>query len=474
MPRDARGLLRWGVIANLVLAAALSTAWACSQPMFGLADETANFDYAYQVWKGHLPVFEDGLLLTPPFGVRPPVQWTAQHPPLFYLIQAPFIGPLVDADRLLAAGYAGRAVNTAITVALVAAVMWAASAIAPARRSLWLAAGTVAACYPLVIRVGGEIFNDNLLALWSALLVGLTALILRRGPTPRRLIIFAVVAACALLTRLAGAPVSAVCGGVLGVALLLLRPRPWRSIAGLIGAGAFAGLASGWFYLRNLRLTGNLAGGHFDYLTHRVKRSFSEVVTRNEVWEQLLAIHGYQLLDPVLTSILLAGLPVAAACVLGLRRLLQRPVVQADRALAVLLVGLVATVVLMQLSYVGAGGGASMRYLGPLTVVVAYAVAAGLTANRRAAPLLLSLWAALEFLTFAIFVLTSAVRPDPALGTAPVFPLATASAVLVAATALAVALGTQFALARRRGDASGSGRVGDVRFVASTAPEDRG
>lgn len=80
--------VRLGIAANLVLAASMATAWAYSQPLFGTADEAAHFDYAYQVWTGRLPVFERGLVIRPPFGFLPPVQWTAQHPPLYYLVLA--------------------------------------------------------------------------------------------------------------------------------------------------------------------------------------------------------------------------------------------------------------------------------------------------------------------------------------------------------------------------------------------------
>lgn len=442
----APGLIRIGVVANLILAAAAAVAWASSRAMFATGDEAAHLDYAYQVWTGRLPVFEDGLAIHQTFGVRPPVQWTAQHPPLFYLLLAPFVGPLAGADHILAAGYAGRMVNVLITVGLVAAVMWAASALAPGRRALWLASGTVAATYPLVVQVGGTVYNDNLLAACAALLVGLTARIMWRGATPKRLLLFGLVAAAALWTRSAGVVVIAVCATTLCGSLLLQRPRAWKAVAGLSAAVVAAAASSAWFYLRNQRLTGNLLGGHFDYLTHRVRRTLPEVVQRVEVWDQLLMIHGYYLVDRHLATFLLVGLPTVVACVIGVRRLIRNRCAVPDLAIAVLLVGLVGAVLLMQLMYVSRGGGASQRYLAPLDVVIAFAIASGLTAVRLLAPALLAVWVGLQLVSLADLVLGS-LHWVSLYSTAPVFTAPTVISVVLAFGAVVVTLAVQVAIA---------------------------
>jgi len=95
-PRLTRRLVRLAAGANVAAVLAFSLAWAWSLTLLRNNDETGHFDYAYQVWHGRLPVFEDGVSVKPPFASIPPVQWTAQHPPLFYVIEAPFIGPFVD------------------------------------------------------------------------------------------------------------------------------------------------------------------------------------------------------------------------------------------------------------------------------------------------------------------------------------------------------------------------------------------
>ena len=369
-----------------------------------------------------------------------------QHPPLFYLLLAPFVGPLAAADHVLAAGFAGRAVNVVITVGLVAAVMWASSALAPSRPQVWLASGTVAALYPLVLQVGGAVYNDNLSAAWAALLVGLTARMMRSGATVRRLVLFGLVAAAALWTRSAGVVVIAVCATTLGAALLVSQPRRWRNAAGVVIAVAGAVGSSAWFYLRNQRLTGNLLGGHFGYLPHRVKRPLPEVATRVEVWDQLLMIHGYGWVDRHLATAVLVGVPVVVAAAIGVRHVLLSRRVVPELTLAVLLSGLTGAVLLTQLMYVSAGGGASERYLAPLTVVVAFAVGCGLTAMRPLGPVLLGLWAALEFGPLAAHVVAS-LHWVSLYSSAPLLPVPSVVAIVVAGSAIVVSLVVQIAMA---------------------------
>ena len=436
---DARAAFRLGAVANMLAAGALSAAAAFSRPLFSSGDEAAHLDYAYQVWRGRLPVFENGLSIDPSFGLVPPVQWTALHPPLFYLLEAPVVGPFVDADRMLAAGYAGRAVCILLSCALVAAVMWAVAQIAPGRRVLWLVAGAVTAVNPIVIAVGSAVYNDNLSTVWMTLLIGLTARMVRGRVSLRGLVFFAVLAAAALLTRSSSFVIIGACATTLGCALLLRRPTPWRTLAYLVCAVAAAVAASAWFYLRNRELTGNLLGAHWGYLPHRQERPVLEVATNHAVLKQLLATYGYGVVDAVLISLLLVGLPMAVAAVLAVRHLALRRRLVPDAALAALLGGLVIIFVAMQLQYVSRGGGASPRYLEPVIVVVSLGIAWSLTALPRLVPVLVPAWLALAFFPMAASVGKALVTGSPH-STAPLYPGPATAAVALAGAALAASV----------------------------------
>jgi len=282
-------LVRLAVVATLVSSALLAAAYALSHPLFGVGgDEMAHFDYAYQVWHGHLPVFEHGLVVHPPWGDHPPRQWTAQHPPLFYLLTAPFVGPFVDDGRYVAAGYAARAVSAVIATGLTAATQWLGREVAPRRPALWLTAGLVAAVNPPVVIFSGSIYNDNLMVLFSTLLIAGTVRMLRIGPSLWTVLLFGLFTAGALWTRASALLPVGLCGLVVGLAWLLRRKPKWRALVGLGGVSLAAVAAVAWFYLRNPRLTGNLAGARLGedltYLQNRHTRSFRDVILDPSVW----------------------------------------------------------------------------------------------------------------------------------------------------------------------------------------------
>ena len=454
-------MVRTGAAANIVAAGAAAAAFAFTSPLFSSADEAAHVDYAYQVWSGHLPVFEEGLRIHPAFGFLPPVQWTAQHPPLYYLLQAPFVGPFADAGDYLAAGYAARAVNVAIVCALVAAVMWAAAAILPGRRAVWLTAGTVTAASPWVIRVGGSVYNDAFGALWATLVVGVTAVILRRGPSPRRVAALGATMALALSSRAALIVVVAACAGVVGLVLLLRRRLGAAAVVAAVTAAAVA--VTAWFYVRNLRLTGSLLGGHPDWSEEnlgRVQRPVTEVVTDWTTWRSLLSVYGNSVLSPWLVTAVLAAVPVAVAvCLYGARLVRSRPPRLSDLASATVVCAVPLAFVAMQLQYAAGGGGLNPRYLLPVVLSVSLAVSTALVAARRWTPVLLAAWLALAVGEFAAWVL----RALPSAGlagaeTAPTFPGAAVVALVVAACAFVLALAAVSDTTARNRDERRTGR----------------
>jgi hypothetical protein len=125
-------------VGGLVLAiVGAATAFAALSKALYTSDETAHMDYAYQVWLGRLPVFQHGLLFRPPGANVPPVQWEAQHPPLFYLITAPVVGPLINGGHWLSAVLAGRACCVVVAAACIVALSWAGSLVSQGNRLSW-------------------------------------------------------------------------------------------------------------------------------------------------------------------------------------------------------------------------------------------------------------------------------------------------------------------------------------------------
>ncbi|MEU0316322.1 hypothetical protein [Nocardioides sp. NPDC006273] len=451
----ARQLWTAGLIANLVTCAGVCAGYALSSPLYASKDEVAHADHAYQLWHDTLISVGDPMRMPQIWGYTLPFDWTGQHPPLFYLLLAPVVGPLTDAGHLLAAGMAARGISVVITCLVVAAVMWTTRQIVPGRPEMSIAAGLVTALSPALTRLGGIVFNDNLFVLWATLLVGQTVWLLRHGPRPRGLVLFVLYAAAALGTRLPGVVFIGLCATTLGLVWLFTGPRrDWVGVLRLGVAVLLAVAVNAWFYLRNFRDTGNWSGMQTDLvgkaggpLHAREVRPVLDVATDPDIWRQLLIPPALQ--EHVAIGAALTIVPLVIGLIVGLRVLsrTRRDLVRV--ATALLLLALTVVIVGIQLRYAAGGGGAYWRYLVPLTIVTSLLTAIGLTSGPRLAGPAIAVWAATAYALFAAHV----APPNPTggdLATAPVFQPAAWVATGIAGVAAVVGVATVLLVAVAR------------------------
>lgn len=470
MPEHRR-LQVLGVVGSLMASLGAGAAYALSQPLYGTADESAHANHAYNLWHGHLVRSLEPMTMPQLWGFRAPFDWTAQHPPLFYVLEAPLVGPLTDAGRLLAAGYAGRALSAVFAGLLVLAVMWAARGVAPKRPDLMVAAGVLTAISPMVVPAAGLILNDTLFAMWAALLVGQTARMVRSGITTPGAAVFALAGCGALGTRLPGAVFIIMCAGALTLAWLITGPRRGVGMVRVVAACVAPVVVNAWFYLRNREMTGNLAGARPDLVgqpgpgKNRTFRSFPEAVADPTVWKGFFATHGFDLVDSNLAAAVLLGFPLAVALAVAIALVWRRRAARAQIVVGLLFLGLVTGVLVLQLHYVAGGGGASWRYIMPVVVATSIATGWVLTLLPRLVWLSLPGWVAATFVPFAAFV---APPNDGAVGSgltvAPMFPVEAGVALVISAVGVGLATVAGCALAARRGGAGGgAGAVGPRR-----------
>ncbi|MFC8800903.1 hypothetical protein ACFT2C_24495 [Promicromonospora sp. NPDC057138] len=447
------------VPAAVLAAIFASLVQALLSPPLHTGDETAHLDYAYQVWTGHLPVFEDGLVLAPEAGSVPPVQWAAQHPPLYYVVLAPVVGPLVDGGHIVAAVYAARGLNVLGAGALVLVAAWAARRAFPASPLVAPVTALVVGATAWVARVGGSGYNDILAALLTTWLLGLAASSVRSGLTwPRAAGLIAVSALC-LGSRLhtvvmVGVLVAAVLAGVVlrTAGLHDGRGEAVRAVVVALGVPAAVAATSGWFYLRNVALTGSVTGGHPDWAAQnldRAARPVTDVLADAGVWTRLLAVFGHDQLPDVAVVLVLLVAPAALAVAAGIRTVRDARLPATERADVLILVTgatAVAATLAMQLVYTAGGGSPHPRYLLPVIGILAMLVAHGLVSTRRWLPWAAGLWCAVPLIDQAVWVAVSAPRyagtwPDGSLSVTGAWVAwgATCVAVAVAVAGLAVA-----------------------------------
>ncbi|NGN92564.1 hypothetical protein G5C66_07400 [Nocardioides sp. KC13] len=451
----ARQLWTVGLIANLITCAGVCAGYALSSPLYGAKDEVAHVDHAYQLWHGTLIAIGDPMRMPQIWGYTLPFDWTGQHPPLFYLLLAPVVGPLTDAGHLLAAGLTARGIVLVITCLVVAAVMWTTRQIVPSRPEVAVAAGLVTALSPALTRLGGVVFNDNLFVLWATLLVGQTVWLLRHGPRTRGVALFGLYAAAALGTRLPGVVFIGLCATTLGLVWLFTGPRrDWAAVVRLGVAVLLAVAANAWFYVRNFQATGNWSGMQTDLvgkaggpLHERKVRSVLDVATDPDIWHQLLIPPALQ--ERVVVGIVLTIVPLVLGAIVGLRAFSRERREPVRVATALLLLALTVVIVAIQLNYAAGGGGAYWRYLLPLTIVTSLLTALGLTATPRVAGPAVVIWAAATYAVFAAHI----APPNPSggdLATAPVFQTAAWVAAGVAGVACVAGVATVLLVAVAR------------------------
>ncbi|MER6974085.1 phospholipid carrier-dependent glycosyltransferase [Nocardioides sp. NPDC000445] len=313
--------------------------------------------------------------------------WTANHPPLYYLMSLPFVAAAgaLDAPQVMIVGMRLiNAVGSALCVLLVGLIAFEVT-----RRAAvaFLATGTSASCAVLVT-AGGHIANDGVAVAASSLTLLATIRILNRGLSPGRLTLVALAGAAAAGAKAPGVLTVVLCGAAIALALLL-RDHSRRGVIHAVGAAAVAtgvpALATGWFYVRNIVLYGDPTAS--EALLAKFDRepngTWWQVVTDGSLW-----VDWYERLwAPLLAEGYAAGADVlAVVAVLGLlvllvRRSTTRPTDEPSSAAGWLLLTAHAALVLANLvGFVAGGGNPNDRYLMPLMPLLATVLAVGILA----------------------------------------------------------------------------------------------
>ncbi|EFC86276.1 hypothetical protein [Parafrankia sp. EUN1f] len=402
------------------------------------------------------------------------VIYTANHPPLFYLLESVPLRIGRSAGHPLAGFYAARILNLTVGFAALVATAWLVRVLVPGRPDLAVAAAAVTGAMGGFIAVTTQVYNDALAVALITAATAATLVLLRRGPSARTLLAVAVLVPAAALSRASGAIAASLLVPTVGVAVGLAlargaglgvggrstpgrRPTPWRSalvgLAAAVAIGLLTVAAAGWFYLRNERLYGDLTA------TGRIASMFPTGIEERSAWQVVTSEDFWWLVYRGLFGRpkLLLGWPYRIAVGVGLLTLvgLMAAAVRAGHAHAVargrgrghgrgrgrgagrdagdgaararstlvidlvcwLVAGAQALIAVATLvGFVAAGGASFARYLLPALPMLALAVAAGCSAlplARRGLPTVLvvgALWC-----TTIVMLSRELARHDPSL-----------------------------------------------------------
>jgi hypothetical protein len=336
-------------------------------------DEPAHTGYVASLSEGRLPTIESDIVDDPARFPGTAVEfrgwdedhgdiWTANHAPLFHLAMVPLWW--VASEHQSAMIITMRLANTlgfAVWLFLVGVL---ARELVPRRPAVTALAVVVAAAPTLVLR-SAFFVNDGWASASALLLLLVTIRMLRGAVTPRLVAVAVAAGTVAAGTRAQGVLVVALCAFAL---FLVLSGRAgWRRALGVFAAvGGVPALAFGWFYLRNLRLYGDLTGQ--DALLEKFGRS---PVAGLDRIDNIPGLTEPTLATPIVIVAALVLVPVA------LVRTVRRHGVRLDAAWVLL--GIQALVTLQNVvAFLSTGGGFHDRYLMQVMPLLATATAVGM------------------------------------------------------------------------------------------------
>ena len=237
----------------LLIAAASGLLWLYSVPFHKGPDEAAHFQIVRFIRAyGRLPVFAPNelWLFRTPSGY---VETYAAFPPLAYIVAAA-VGWLTD-DRSM---WAARYVSLGSYLGTVALTFWTARRLFPSTRPVAICSAIIVTFLPQFAFTSGYVNNDALPTLIAAAMLALLVCASQGGARPGTLFGAGLMIGALLITKYTFYGAAAIGAGV-AVLLAARGMSRWRSLSAL-AAGVI--LMSGWWFVRNVQLYGEVIPSH--------------------------------------------------------------------------------------------------------------------------------------------------------------------------------------------------------------------
>lgn len=282
-----------GIIAVIFLYTAVAGLVSTTAPWLVRGDTRQQVDYVWQVYNHKLPRFRDGIIYPPFIKIwGPKKQGVAANPPLFYLIHAPFVGPLLKQGRWQAAIALGRILNILLGVLCIFALSWAGWVYGGKRKGIF--AVTVPALSVLMFRftrLNTDYAIDVLLVFLATLSLIINYKLLQHGLQKKYLIAVAVLSVLGMATK---APyIVFLATSILAIVLASVMHGSKTMKKNFIKGASISTilillvlLTIGWYYyFRNYRTSGSwFSASPSTYTGGRAYRSLTDVITSRKLW----------------------------------------------------------------------------------------------------------------------------------------------------------------------------------------------
>jgi hypothetical protein len=376
-------VVRFGTLGNLVLFASVSGFNAVVLPWIGAADSRFHMRYMLAVWHGTLPA--DHSIVS-------------AHPPFYYALFAPIVGPLLEEEHFTIAVVIVRAANIVFGAICLLVLAWAGWNLSSTRKAAFaIAVPGLAGLITPYIRVVGDTYNDGLATLFATSALAIAIVMIKRGVTRGSAITLAVVSVLGMSTR-ATFVVTFGLALIALIAAVLLHGSGTRfarfkeGAASAIAIGLIVVAAIGWFYVFNMQRSGSWFRSHpAAPFAARDYASLTDNLTNPDFYlvtiARLLGFRDWVGMFPFNGTISIA---ISAICGIGLvfwlltrRRWKSILSKRTDLLIAILLILQMLGLYAMQLQHATGWGNINLRYFLPGLLVFGVVMAIGALQWRR-------------------------------------------------------------------------------------------
>ena len=354
----------------------------------GSGDAPRHVDYALSIYHFDIPHFNDHLQY-PVFNQLAQGSYRNQpaavNPPLFYILHAPIVGPMMDSGHWHEAIGAGRAFNVFLGVLCILVLAWAGWLIGGSRRGvLAVAVPAISVLFFNFIVLNQNYAVDVLLIIFTTLSFIISFKLLTNGVRRKYILWLAVISLLGMSTK-ATYIVFLFTSLVALVAAYYLHGKSKAVVnivrGGLVATAIFVAvlLTIGWYYyFQNYRVSGNwvsAAPPDFGSAT-RPYKSLHQVITSSVLWQMFYArFISNPILSTVMSTVAITGLAVYFDRN-RLREVVRNRTLMIFIGLMLLAVlGIFATQIVMATGY----GGYYFRYFLPVILPFGLFLAFGLT-----------------------------------------------------------------------------------------------
>lgn len=366
----------------------------------GKGDSALHIDYALSVYQGEIPKYHD-YVQYPVFhqldkGYKTQIQRAATNPPLFYVMHAPIVGPLLEASQWKKAIGLGRSFNVFLGVLVVLALAWAGWLFGGKRKQLFAVAvpGVGSLTYQFT-NLNQNYALDVLLVLFGVLTTIVWYKLLQHGFKTKYVVPLFALSILGMSTKASYIIFLAI--SFLTVMIVAFihgkgsRFKKFLSGSLISGAIFIAVMVSiGWFYYYwNYKTSGNLFDAELpgDFKS-RPHKSFLKVIFHPALWVNLHSrLTSFAELSSAITAASIPGV-ILAASKTRVRELLKNKFLLFNLILlALVLIGTTGT----QIAHAVGIGNFSFRYFLPAILVFSLFVSYGLLEIKQARGQLMSL-----------------------------------------------------------------------------------